>query len=238
MPFTASHPAAILPFLRTPLPASALVAGSIAPDLPYYVPVDFPLRTHTALSVVSTDLVLGVVAWALWHGVLAAPALAASPAGLRARLTGIPHGLRARTPEPRWVLPAVAVGAATHVLWDEFTHPRRWGTAHVPALADTWGLLPGYRWLQYAGGLVGGVVLLVWFVQWWRRTPPRPAPPGGARWPRLVLLLVGAVTGGVAAVSAPGIGAAGYAGATWGGGAALAAAGVLAIGWHARRLAV
>jgi len=237
MPFTASHPAAILPFLRTPLPASALVAGSIAPDLPYYVPVDFPLRTHTALSVVSTDLVLGVVAWALWHGVLAAPALAASPAGLRARLTGIPHGLRARTPALRWVLPAVAVGAATHVLWDEFTHPRRWGTAHVPALADTWGLLPGYRWLQYAGGLVGGVVLLVWFVQWWRRTPPRPAPPGGARWPWLVLLLVGAVTGGVAAVSAPGIGAAGYAGATWGGGAALAAAGVLAIGWHARRLA-
>jgi hypothetical protein len=228
VPFTGSHPAAILPFLRTPLPASALVVGSIAPDLPYYVPIDFPLRTHTALSVVSTDVVLGAVAWALWHGVLAAPALAASPAGLRARTSAL-----------GWVLAAVAVavGAATHVLWDEFTHPRRWGTAHIPALADTWGPLPGYRWLQYASGLVGGVVLIVWFVRWWRRTPPRPAPPGGARWPWLVLLTVGAIAGAAAALSASSIGAAGFAGATWGGGAALAAAVVLAIGWHARRLA-
>ncbi|WP_205730092.1 DUF4184 family protein [Blastococcus sp. TF02-8] len=32
MPFTGSHPAAVLPFLRTPLPASGLVAGSLAPD--------------------------------------------------------------------------------------------------------------------------------------------------------------------------------------------------------------
>ena len=32
----------VLPFLRTPLPASALVIGSLAPDLPYYVPVGEP----------------------------------------------------------------------------------------------------------------------------------------------------------------------------------------------------
>jgi hypothetical protein len=237
VPFTGSHPAAILPFLRTPLPASALVAGSIAPDLPYYVPVDFPLRTHTALSVVSTDLVLGLVAWALWHGVLAAPALAASPAGLRARLTGLPDGLGVRLPRLGWVLAALAVGAATHVLWDEFTHPRRWGTEHIPALAQTWGPLAGYRWLQYASGLVGLVVLLVWFVRWWRRTAERPVAPGTALWAWLVLAGVGGVAGCSAALSSPSIGTAGFAGATWGGGAALAAAVVLAIGWHARRLA-
>lgn len=48
MPFTGSHPAAVLPFLRTPLPASALVVGSIAPDVPFSLPVTPPWETHTA----------------------------------------------------------------------------------------------------------------------------------------------------------------------------------------------
>ena len=38
MPFTGSHAAAVLPFARSRLPASALVIGSVAPDLPYYLP--------------------------------------------------------------------------------------------------------------------------------------------------------------------------------------------------------
>ncbi|MGY1732216.1 DUF4184 family protein [Geodermatophilus sp. SYSU D01045] len=59
MPFTGSHPAAVLPLLRTGLPASALVAGSLAPDLLFHLPVDTGVRTHTALAVVSTDVVLG-----------------------------------------------------------------------------------------------------------------------------------------------------------------------------------
>jgi len=36
VPFTGSHPAAVLPLLRTPLPSAALVIGSLVPDLPYY----------------------------------------------------------------------------------------------------------------------------------------------------------------------------------------------------------
>ena len=44
MPFTGSHPAAVLPLLRTPLPASALVAGSVAPDIPFYLPGTHPGR--------------------------------------------------------------------------------------------------------------------------------------------------------------------------------------------------
>jgi hypothetical protein len=36
MPFTLSHPAAVLPFVRRPFSAAALVAGAVAPDLPYF----------------------------------------------------------------------------------------------------------------------------------------------------------------------------------------------------------
>jgi hypothetical protein len=238
VPFTGSHPAAILPFLSTPLPASALVIGSMTPDLPYYLPLPFPWRTHSAPALFTADLVLGVLVWALWHGLLAEPALRASPSALRARLTRVPLGLRRRL-VPRAIgltAAAVVLGAATHVLWDEFTHPRRWGTAHIPALAETWGLLPGYRWLQYASGLVGGAVLLVWFAGWWRRTRPEPvADPREPWWVWALLIVVGGVTGGIAALSAPSIGAASFAGATSGGGAVLVVVVVLGAGWHASR---
>jgi hypothetical protein len=68
LPFTGSHPAAVLPLLRTPLPASALVIGSLTPDLPYYVPIRlagfYPpvtLRgpTHTLWGVLTLDVVIG-----------------------------------------------------------------------------------------------------------------------------------------------------------------------------------
>ncbi|MCP2266986.1 DUF4184 family protein [Promicromonospora thailandica] len=36
MPFTLSHPAAVLPLLRHPFSTVALVAGAMAPDLPYF----------------------------------------------------------------------------------------------------------------------------------------------------------------------------------------------------------
>jgi hypothetical protein len=153
MPFTPSHAAAVLPLVRTPLPASALVVGSVAPDLPYYLPWTAGLVTHTALAVVSTDLVLGALIWVVWHAVLAAPAVAVAPSWLRARLAGVPLGLRGRVSSPSAVgrvALALVAGSATHVLWDEFTHARRWGAEHVPVLAAVYGPLPGWAWAQQA----------------------------------------------------------------------------------------
>jgi hypothetical protein len=238
VPFTPTHAAAVLPFLRTPLPASALVVGSVSPDIPYYLPGDPGLATHTALAVVTTDLALGGVAWAVWHAVLAAPALAASPAGLRARLAGVPLGLRQRLSSASAVgltLLALVVASATHVFWDEFTHAGRWGPEHIPALREVYGPLPGWSWLQEASGLLGAAVLTVWFVRWWRRTPAcdpdrRPA----TWWAWAVVAGAGLAAGGVAAAAAPWLGSAAFQGATWGGGAAMAAALVLAGAWHAR----
>lgn len=239
MPFTPSHPAAVLPFLRTPLPASALVIGSMTPDIPFYLPFDPGLRTHTAAAVGSTDVLLGALAWLVWHGLLAAPALWATPHPLRARLSGVPLGVRVRLGDLRTSLltvVALALGAATHVLWDAFTHAGRWGPQVFPALGEPWGPMPGYRWLQHTSGLVGGLLLLAWLVRWWRRAPVRATREHRAPWwPWALLLAVGAGVGGAAALGAPDLGAAGYDGATWGGGAALAVAVVLALGWRLRR---
>jgi Domain of unknown function (DUF4184) len=242
MPFTPTHAAAVLPFLRTPLPASALVIGSMAPDVPFYLPFDPGLRTHTAWAIGTTDLLFGALVWVTWHGLLAAPALWAAPRGLRARLAEVPLGVRPRLPDLRAAVVtvlALAVGSATHVFLDEFTHVGREGPRVIPALAEMWGPMPGYRWLQHGGTLVGGLILLVWFALWWRRTPVRRAPGDRApRWPWLLIVGVGAAVGGTAAVDSPDLGAAGYDGATWGGGAAAAVAVLLALLWHLRHRGV
>jgi hypothetical protein len=222
-----------------PVPASALVVGSITPDLPYYLPFPPGLVTHTALAVVTTDLALGGVAWVVWHAVLAAPALAVAPAGLRSRLDGVALGLRRRLSSAAAVgaaALALVVGAATHVLWDEFTHARRWGEQHIPALREVYGPLHGWAWLQQASGVLGAAVLLAWFVRWWRRTPARgDRSRDTAVWPWAVVIGAGLVVGGIAALAAPRLGSAAFQGATWGGGAAMTAALVLATGWHLRR---
>ncbi|MPR00444.1 DUF4184 family protein [Modestobacter sp. I12A-02628] len=235
MPFTGSHVAAVLPFLRTPLPASALVAGSLAPDVVSYLPVHPGFRTHTALAVVTVDLLLGVGLWALWHGLLAAPLLRAAPAGLRGRLPDVPIGVRRRVRSARdaaLLAGAVVLGAATHVLWDEFTHPRRWGTEHLSVLGSTWAGAPGYRWAQDASSVLGLLVVGVWLVLWWRRTTavPVPARPGWW-WPWLVVGAAGVVGGLSAVPGAPGLRSAAVAAAFRGGGVAVTAALVLAAAW-------
>jgi hypothetical protein len=240
MPFTLAHPAAVLPLLRVGLPASALVAGSVAPDVPLYLPPGFPWPTHTAQALLTVDLLLAGLLWTAWHGVLAAPALAAAPAWLRQRLARTTRiGLRSRLTGPRdvaAVVLALLVGATTHVVWDEFTHPRRWGTEHLPVLAQTWAGLPGYRWAQDVGSALGLLVLLLWLLRWARRTPPRPGLGTGRPWPAWVAIaVVGLAVGTAAALRRDDLRSGAVVLAARGGGAAAVTAVCLALAWHASR---
>jgi hypothetical protein len=243
VPFTGSHPAAVLPLLRSPLPASALVIGSMAPDVPFYLPLPQWYATHTWLAGVTTDLLLGLLVWTLWHGLLSGPALATAPAALRGRLAErVAPGLAGRIASARRLLLLVAallISTATHLAWDEFTHAGRWGAEHIPALAQSWGRLPGYRWLQYVSSVVGLGVLVIWFVRWWRRTPAVPTRADTAArwvWPLLVVLGLGA--GAVAGLAAGTLDDAVFPAAQWAGGTVLLAAVLLAIGWRLARRSV
>lgn len=240
MPFTGSHPAAVVPLLRTGLVPSALVIGSMIPDLPYYAPVPVAwTATHSAAGVVGVDVALGVAVFALWHLLLVPAAVAVAPGGLRDRLgpdLPVPPRLHVRSVgSALLVLVSLLVGAATHVVWDAFTHADRWGTGHIAWLEASHGPLPGYRWMQYAGGALGAVVLLVSVARWWIRTQ---AIPGAQRVPALGprhalacvavvggCLALGGLAGLLSGVSGGGLRAGAFLAATWGGG--LGAAGAL-----------
>jgi hypothetical protein len=182
VPFTVSHAAAALPFLRTPLVPAALVIGTVAPDLPYFTPLPGVIRglTHSPLGVVTIDLAIGGLVLALWWLALRAPVLDLSPVWLRNRMpTRSAFSLRLV------VLAAVSlmVGAATHLVWDSFTHLGPVVNA-IPVLGATYGPLLLHKWLQHASSIVGLVVLGVWVARWVRRVPVHPVFSPSGEWMR------------------------------------------------------
>jgi len=241
MPFTGSHPAAVVPLFGTALPASALVIGSMSPDIPYFFQ-EVSGITHTVVGIFTIDLLLGGGAWLVWHGLLAAPAVAVAPWSVRVRLAGrADPGLMRRVSSVRHVLLvalALIVGAATHVGWDAFTHDGRWGVRHLPFLTVMWHGHPVYAWAQYASGVFGAVVLTSWLVWWWRTTTPAPVPQvqgpaweqAGWAWP--ALLTAGAVTGFAAALHGHSLHTMGFRAVTYGAAVVVGLGAVLALAWH------
>jgi hypothetical protein len=212
MPFTLSHPAAVLPLLR-PLARygvlSALVVGSVAPDLPYYLGVRGARPyTHTLAGILWFSIPVGWLAYLGFQLLLRRPAVFLLPEPLRARLDPRPH-IAAVGP----VTLSLALGALTHVAWDTLTHRSRALARAFPFLREDpltlWGHpIWSYRVLQGGSTLLGGVVLAVALLHWFRRTPPlSPDSPGlrRVRTPaRAVALLAPALLGCVVATrSAP-----------------------------------
>ena len=256
MPFTGSHPAAVVPLMRLGLVPSALVIGSMTADLPYYLPLGIDsATTHSATGIFGVDLLLGLLSFAVWQLLVAPLAVAIAPSGLRARLpTQQPAPSRRRGPgrparpgglshlgrlaDPgrdlrRLLLVVVSLwaGAATHVLWDEFTHINRFGYRHLGWLADQHGPLAGYRWAQYGSGVFGAVVIALAIRSWWRSAPvtdPTPEPGMPPRGSLIVLVSVLLATLGGAGTALAwavlrdlGVRRALFLIATWGGGAGL-----------------
>lgn len=215
MPFTPAHAVVALPFLRTPLLPAAMAIGAMAPDLPLFVrgtAISYQ-ATHTNV-VLSTMLAMALLA--LWYLVLRPAVRELTPRPIAARLPGewdatgsaAWSAVRASRPgaeRPIWGRPLVWVisvtvslllGVLSHIAWDAFTHEGRWGLSVFPALAQQWGPLAGYKWVQYGSGVGGLLLLAVFGGVWLRRRPTsdvRRVLPDAVRalwWISLPLILV------------------------------------------------
>ncbi|MCX4517590.1 DUF4184 family protein [Streptomyces anulatus] len=192
MPFTLSHAAAVLPAIRRngtarwPLLPSALVAGSFAPDITYFADTVIPGAmgfgsfTHTFLGVVTVNVAIAAALVTVWV-LLREPLTALLPVRVRGRVHAFVRGqrwTRASFGPSAWLWFAVsgALGAATHVVWDAFTHHSRWGTELVPVLSRSVGGFPVFQFVQYGSSALA-LVVIGWFaVTGLRLTPAAPAP--------------------------------------------------------------
>jgi hypothetical protein len=162
VPYPFAHPAAVLPLVgpmgRFAVP-SALVIGSIVPDLWYFVPSVNRLDSHSPAALLWFCLPVGFLLYALFHRVLKEPLIAL----LSPRLAGFTSpGL----PAAPWhaVAASLVAGALTHIVWDALTH----SNDHA---------VHGHNWLQHASTALGTAVLAWWIWRKLRRAPAIPAAP-------------------------------------------------------------
>ena len=181
MPFTLSHPAAAIPFLRTRLVPSALVIGCMAPDFEYFMRFSPGGKFgHTLPGVFIFDLPVAFITLWLFHAFAKEPLYAWLPESVRRRIRLGPPALEIKNlAQLGLVLLSILTGVATHIVWDSFTHKSLWPYQHwqflhrmifVPVI----GPMECRRVIQHASTVFGAVVLLLWFRGWYRRTAPNP----------------------------------------------------------------
>ena len=177
MPLAPAHPAAVLPLQGLGLPLSALVVGAVAPDAPVYLPVGMSYQTTHSAGGVAVDAAIGLVLLWLWFALLRDAVVDLTPY-LRRRVPA-----EARLGRRAWLLAplAVAVGAATHVLWDSATHDWGFLVHEFAFLSEEYGPLPLYRWLQHFSTVAGSVVVVAYGAFRLSRRAMVPRPPAVAR---------------------------------------------------------
>nr|WP_274637612.1 DUF4184 family protein [Microbacterium bovistercoris] len=217
MPFTPSHAIVALPFVRSPLPAAAIAVGAMTPDLPLFLrgtPIAYEWTHSFAWLPVTVGLAL--VLLLLWRAVLRPAVRQLAPPWIAARLpaewdaaagAGVQQtfapgpGARSVLGGILFVVLALALGVASHIAWDAFSHEGRSGVGLVPALDAQWGPLVGYKWVQHGSSVIGVVVLAVWALLLLRRARSVPVArvlPGWMPWAWLLALPVALVVAWVA----------------------------------------
>jgi hypothetical protein len=181
MPFTISHAAAALPFRRTGLVMSAVVAGSFAPDFEYFLGQHGAFG-HKMPGIVIFDLPLAFAVLWLFHHYAKEPLSACMPQGARQRMILGSRSLSINSISRVFLIAAsIMIGITTHILWDSFTHPGYWLTKNWHFLDETvnyrWiGARPWYEVFQYGSSILGLVIIFLWYIRWHRTTLPVFSP--------------------------------------------------------------
>jgi hypothetical protein len=176
VPYAFAHPAAVIPLRRLlgkfAVP-SALVIGSVIPDVWYFVPFLTRSDSHSVVGLFLFCLPAALFAYAAFHLIFKQPLLALLPRALAGRLGA---WTCPRLPAVPWraVVVSIAAGVLSHFAWDALTHPGDVVDA-FPLLASTVVLgryeLRVHQLLQHGSTFIGTV-----FLAWWSCQKLRAAP--------------------------------------------------------------
>lgn len=211
MPFTLSHPAAVIPLgqiSRLKLSLSALVIGSLIPDFEYlYRLAPVPTVGHSFLGMFYFCLPVGMAVLILFHYILKEPLALLAPDKYRERLMSHyqPFSLLKPLSFTKAAL-SVLIGAFSHILWDSFTHSYGWAVQRYDFLREPLFTIGGsatpvFRILQHLCGILGIIVIYYWHTRWFRHEKEKGplAAIKISKKARIVIILAlfgGAVAGG------------------------------------------
>lgn len=200
MPLTPAHAAAAWPLSRLlpVLPLDALILGTLAPDFQYFLELAPRGRFgHSPLGLVVFCVPVGLLTWAIYRRVVRPASLTLLPTGLRPSLVAGHTSLFS-------VIVAILLGAASHSMWDSFTHRQGWGVQRIPALTmmvhlTGLGDVRIFKILQHGSTILGLASVAVWVWRWVARQPRSARVYNGQSGPRaarLIAMLLAAGAGG------------------------------------------
>jgi hypothetical protein len=204
MPFTLSHAAAALPFHKLKPIWPALVIGTFAPDLQYFIFLSDEDRSgHRFPDVFLFTLPVALTSLWLFEWVVKGPVIELLPSSVQRRLQDKIEPL----PFTGWrqfarILFWIAVGTLTHLVWDQFTHPYTRLASYWPLLKThvtppLWHSVAVAGLLQDASTILGFFALCLWCAAWYRRTPAAPKTVA-PEFPPLTKLFVVSIMGLIA----------------------------------------
>ncbi len=171
MPFTFSHPAAIIPAKILPrrwISLTALVIGSITPDFEYFIRMkNLGLYGHTFAGIFWFDLPIALALTYVYHLMVRDSLIDNLPRFLRSRLTRFKQfNWPAYARENIWVvLVCLVVGISSHLFWDAFTHRTGYFVNRIPWLlanTEVFGVEHvRFYILQNISSLVGMICVIV-----------------------------------------------------------------------------
>lgn len=169
MPFTFSHPAIVLPLARLRkqwISLPALIIGSTIPDFEYFIHMRiYSKYSHTLWGLLYFDLPLGLVVYVLFHAIVKRPLLMNLPIFLKARFQELAKHKISQQGIRYWMVVAISLlfGAATHLLWDSFTHKGAYFVERISVLQKEYDFgffqAKGYKIAQHASTSIGGIAI-------------------------------------------------------------------------------
>jgi hypothetical protein len=170
MPFTFSHPAAVLPLAYLPkrwTSMTGLIIGSLSPDFEYFLRMKaYGIYSHTWIGLFWFDLPLTIILAFIFHLIVRNKLIENLPIPLMKRFN--------RFKNFNWtqffkdniiiVVASIIIGIATHIFWDGFTHAGGQFVQRMDSLNTVYLIagynLPMYKILQHLSTIVGGVIII------------------------------------------------------------------------------
>src|SRR6185312_2542046 len=171
MPFTFSHPAAVLPAKFLPekwVSMTALIIGSCTPDFEYFIRMrNISLYSHSWSGIFYYDLPLGFALTFIYHYLIRDGFIDNLPPFLRNRLTQFKSLNWGDFVKKHFIVLFISllIGITTHVVWDGFTHRTGYFVGIIPWLRKLVlvGGVGHYRYylLQVASSVLGGLLVAI-----------------------------------------------------------------------------
>jgi hypothetical protein len=203
MPFTFSHPAAVLPLKYLPknwYSLTGLIIGSLTPDFEYFIRMRvYSSLSHTWTGLFWFDIPLAIILAYVFHRLVKDSLIESLPHFMQTRFVAFKEfkWTAYLLKNPLVVILSCMIGIASHILWDGFTHQHGNFVQTITELQQSLFVsgysIPVYKLLQHISSFVGGLVII--YAIW--KMPIHTTGCNGMKWSywlSVVLIAVVALT--------------------------------------------